>query len=367
MSAIDPTKPLDGVLANKGDLRANLLAAKTEIEALESAAALLQATLGLVPGSADAPPLGGEFTPDSPATWIEIILALDAAIAANGGGGGGGAQVLADLADILTPSRDIRLAFQKPVEAVLIESDTTFQDSLHGGRMLVLSTAAAAKTLTFPAASTIPREDGWLCDITLTSGAKFGRIVGPEGTNLRWQSGRFGDVTNHDVLFIGNNLATGFRALVHVYLDGALYVLEGALRTQEEEERRLNGPQTIPGTALINGGLLAAAFPDLLDFAGLKSISGVRDDQLTVPGAVSLSALNSGRNLIYSGGGNIWTIPAGLATGLWWDVDNNGSGNVTFSVATETGRVSKGGLILPPDGSCIVKSQPGVIKIIGTP
>lgn len=36
-SAIDPTKPADGVPASKADLRANLLAAKTEIEALQLA------------------------------------------------------------------------------------------------------------------------------------------------------------------------------------------------------------------------------------------------------------------------------------------------------------------------------------------
>jgi hypothetical protein len=35
-SQIDPTKPIDGVLASKADLRANLLAAKNEIEALQS-------------------------------------------------------------------------------------------------------------------------------------------------------------------------------------------------------------------------------------------------------------------------------------------------------------------------------------------
>lgn len=34
-SSIDPTKPVDGLPANKADLRANLLAAKTEIEALQ--------------------------------------------------------------------------------------------------------------------------------------------------------------------------------------------------------------------------------------------------------------------------------------------------------------------------------------------
>lgn len=36
VSAIDPTKPIDGVPANKADLRANLLTAKNEIEALQA-------------------------------------------------------------------------------------------------------------------------------------------------------------------------------------------------------------------------------------------------------------------------------------------------------------------------------------------
>jgi hypothetical protein len=35
-SAIDPTKPADGLPASKGELRANLQAAKTEIEALQT-------------------------------------------------------------------------------------------------------------------------------------------------------------------------------------------------------------------------------------------------------------------------------------------------------------------------------------------
>jgi hypothetical protein len=33
---IDPTKPIDGVLANKADLRSNLQSDKDEIEALQS-------------------------------------------------------------------------------------------------------------------------------------------------------------------------------------------------------------------------------------------------------------------------------------------------------------------------------------------
>jgi hypothetical protein len=42
-SAIDPTKPVDGIAASKADLRANLAAAKSEIETLQLQAAVLDA------------------------------------------------------------------------------------------------------------------------------------------------------------------------------------------------------------------------------------------------------------------------------------------------------------------------------------
>jgi hypothetical protein len=42
-SAIDPTKPADGVAASKADLRANLTAAKSEIETLQAQAVVLDA------------------------------------------------------------------------------------------------------------------------------------------------------------------------------------------------------------------------------------------------------------------------------------------------------------------------------------
>ena len=47
-SAIDPTKPADGVPASKADLRANLHAAKDEIEALEAAQIPVGGTSGQV-------------------------------------------------------------------------------------------------------------------------------------------------------------------------------------------------------------------------------------------------------------------------------------------------------------------------------
>ena len=45
-SQIDPTKPLDGVLASKAELRANLLAAKNEIEALQAGGTFVEDTQG---------------------------------------------------------------------------------------------------------------------------------------------------------------------------------------------------------------------------------------------------------------------------------------------------------------------------------
>jgi Pectate lyase superfamily protein len=48
VSAIDPSKPVDGVPAIKSDLRANLLAAKTEIEALQNSASASVKQFGAV-------------------------------------------------------------------------------------------------------------------------------------------------------------------------------------------------------------------------------------------------------------------------------------------------------------------------------
>ncbi|MGH6916876.1 MAG: glycosyl hydrolase family 28-related protein, partial [Geminicoccaceae bacterium] len=54
VSAIDPSKPVDGVPAVKADLRANLLAAKNEIEALQTVAAASVKQFGAVgDGSTD--------------------------------------------------------------------------------------------------------------------------------------------------------------------------------------------------------------------------------------------------------------------------------------------------------------------------
>jgi hypothetical protein len=51
VSLIDPTKPVDDVPAVKSDLRANLLAAKNEIEALQNSGALLPAPVGAANGT----------------------------------------------------------------------------------------------------------------------------------------------------------------------------------------------------------------------------------------------------------------------------------------------------------------------------
>ena len=72
VSAIDATKPIDGILASKGDLRANLLAAKTEIEALQAVSVPVRATLH-VSGGAD-----GTYYAylDAPALTIASLTAV---------------------------------------------------------------------------------------------------------------------------------------------------------------------------------------------------------------------------------------------------------------------------------------------------
>jgi hypothetical protein len=86
-SAIDPTKPVDGVPAIKADLRQNLEAAKSEIEALQGGKADLEhshpdfdgaATAGFVPdpGSEDGRFLRDDGSWEFPSGAVTSVFGL---------------------------------------------------------------------------------------------------------------------------------------------------------------------------------------------------------------------------------------------------------------------------------------------------
>jgi hypothetical protein len=67
-SAIDSTKPQDGVPASKSDLRTNLAAAKAEIEALPAGSGTLQASLDTLQAGLPIVLLSGTDT----GVWIDL-------------------------------------------------------------------------------------------------------------------------------------------------------------------------------------------------------------------------------------------------------------------------------------------------------
>lgn len=76
VSAIDPTKPIDGVPAEKADLRDNLAAAKSEIEALQAGTGLANdaVTLAKIQNAAASSKLLGSGSAGAGANYVEITL-----------------------------------------------------------------------------------------------------------------------------------------------------------------------------------------------------------------------------------------------------------------------------------------------------
>lgn len=367
-SAIDATKPLDGVPASKSELRANLLAAKNEITALQEHIANLANATGLDPAEGLFPELGGSFTPPGAHTLIEIILAMDTAIdlaieAVDGGGGG--PLTLSDITDILTPSLAQRLAFQNPIGVVTISANTAFDISAHAGRVLSIDASAAAVALTLPATEVLSsRADGWLCSLTVQSSTNFSSVVGPTD-GLRIQNDRFGLIETQTTAFLGMSLASSFRAWVDVYKVGSVYSLRGPTRTINSEDVSHGAPGSMPGTAIATGTLLGAAVAAVFNLGGSVIAGGARTPIRAVAGATTLAQTDSGSIVEHTGASpSSWQVPA-LQTGTSIDMENRGAGLVTLVI--QGGQSVTGGLLLPSNGTAnALWRSNGSIRLVGT-
>lgn len=364
VSAIDPTRPIDGVLASKADLRNNLAAARDEIEALQDDIANLLSALNLSDGETAFPELGGDNTPTGAQALTTILLALDAAITA-ASGGGGGAQELGDLSDILSPSTAIRRAFQNAVAIAVQDDDFAFDPALHAGGLIALDTNLNSVTMTLPDPSTLTdRGDGYLCSLTPTSGLNFGAITGP-ASSLRAQQHRVGTTVTQTTVFIGESRTSGFRTVVDLYKEAGLYTIRGRLRVTETDDLRINAAQTLPGTALVNGSLPAAAFPALLDLGGTVQTGGGREIIEQIAGNHTFVQANAGKTLEHTGGSAAtWNVPA-LLPGTTVEVDNATGGEITFN---DTGsQTVVGGTTLESGAAGAVKwLNGGRVRFIGT-
>lgn len=330
VSAIDATKPADGVLALKADFRANLAAAKSEIEALQAQDVNVLGALGLNPIDVLFPVIIGDNLPLSAATFQTIIQALDVAITAAAAGGGGGPITLADITDILSPTAAQRVAFQKPSDAGVFGADFTFVEGTHAGKWITLDTNANSVTMTLPAAASINRDDGWLCRLTATSGLNFGAVAGPTDA-LRFQSDRFGAVETQTTVFLGLSRTNGFRALFDIYKDGSLFQIVGPGRVTETDDFTIGAPGSVNASVLEALSLLAATFPNLLDLGGTKQAGGNRTILQSIAGNHTFLQANSGKTLEHTGGAAAtWDVPALLA-GTVVEIDNAIGGDITLN------------------------------------
>lgn len=364
VSAIDETKPEDNELALKSDLRANLAAAKAEIEALQTEIASALQALGLLSGETDFPILGGDNTPGTRENLIVNLLALDAAITAAAQGGGGGPLTLADITDLNSPSQATRRAFQAPLPiSPPINASFAFDENVHGGALVPFDPTSADVAMTLPAPASLSRPDGYLCSITTISQANLVSVIGPTDT-LRYQTGLFGLDEIVTEVFLGLSQDSSFRAILDIFKVGGVYQIRGPAREVSGSDFSTNTAQSVPGTALVDDSLPAAAFPTLLDIGGSKRAGGAREIQEDIAGNHAFLQANAGKTIVHTGGAAAsWDVPT-LAAGTRIEVENEG-GEITFNVLDS--QTTRGGLTLPANASGAVRwLTTGRVVFLGT-
>ena len=363
VSLIDATKPADGVPALKSDLRAALAAAKGEIETEQGNTTALSAAIGIALGVSAIPDLEGNFTPEGAATIIEILLALDAAIAANVGGGGGATE-LGDLSDILTPSTTIRRAFNAGVSATPPNTNFNFDLATHGGATFSFDNSANTVQMLLPATSALSaRSDGWLCTVMPQSGLFAASIAGP-ADSLRYQADTFGVLATATEVFLGKSTARAIRSVIEVYKDGPVYILRGSARFVVGDDLTRNAPGSVLGSALETGGLPVGFFPSTFTLGGTKAVGGGKRIIRSVGGTTTLVAGDSGNIVLHTGSSPVnWNV-ADLEDGIEINLDNDGTGAVTIN-PTGSKTITKGGSVLAAGTFGSILFRNGDIRTFG--
>ena len=363
VSAIDATKPADGVPAVKADLRNNLAVASAEISALQSQLAAALSALQLIAGETTFGVIAGTNFPGVPANLIAILQSLDTAIAA-AAGGGPGAVALEDITNIASPSDAIRRNFQKPIEIAAEAANFNFDENTHGGGFVPLQNSANSVQCTLPAAGTLARPDGHVASFTPLSGAFNASIIAPTDT-LRVQNGFSGITVTQTEVFLGYSQTNGLRAVVDVFKDGTLYIIRGQVRTSAGANIAFGAPGSLLGSALAALSLPASAFPNLLDLGGSKQAGGARGIVETISGVHTFLQANAGKVLEHTGAGTAtWNVPA-LAVGTTVEVDNSAGGAITFNLTG--GQTPAGGLTLEAGAAGAVRwLNSNVVRFVGT-
>lgn len=327
-SAIDAAQPVDGVPVDKSLQRANNLAAKDEITALQDLTVALLSTVGVGSGVTTLPNFTGSTIPNG-ASVVAAFQAIETFVEAISVGAG--ANSLGDLTDITTPSVAIRRDFQRPLTPVAVAVDTVFDLVTHGGRVVNADSTTNDVVITLPATSSLSaREDGYLFSVTSVSDLNLVSITGPTDS-LRFQNGFFGTDESVTTVFAGLSQESQLHEVLDVFKVGTLYIIRGRGRSVSNDDLSFLAPSSIPSTALqsdsLDGGLFAAS----VDFGGTKEVGGGRNLQQEIAGNHSFTQANAGKVLVYTGAGTATFTIAVLLSGTNVIVVNKGGGAITFS------------------------------------